>query len=182
MGPEPGMEPGAGMHRPPMDDAFGLARGQFWNHPKMIQRLNLTVGQRKAMDGILQEHRMKLIDLRANLERAEVALDPMIKGDTPDRKAIEAQIDRIVAARSDLERANALFLLDIRMQLNAGQWKQLQALRAQRMDRPRMEGRGAWQPGAQGPGMGPNQPSGTEPAQPPAPPASASEPGSGEMQ
>ena len=79
-----------------------------------------------------------------------------MKADTPDEKAIEAQIDRVVAARAELEKANARFLLDIRMQLKPEQWKQLQALRMNRMQHERMggAGRGEWGHDGQRPGMG----------------------------
>jgi periplasmic protein CpxP/Spy len=149
-----GMRPGFGMHRPPMERALGMAGGQFWNNPNTIKQLNLTDDQRKAMDGILQDHRMKLIDLQANLERAEVAMGPLLKADAPDRAQIEAQIDKVVQARADLEKANSLFLLDLRMQLKPDQWKQLQTMRQNHMQRGRMRerGRGGWgqgRPGAQ---------------------------------
>jgi len=151
-----GMGTGGGEHRPPAAQAFGFANGQFWNNPNMVQQLTLTDDQRKAMDGILQDHKMKLIDLRANLQKAELELGPMMKADTPDRKAIEAQIDKVVMARADLEKANARFLLDIRMQLKPDQWKQLQTLRMNRMQRGREggNGRGGWGQGGQRPGMG----------------------------
>ena len=146
-----------------MEGAFGGAgaHGQWWNNPNVVKQLNLTDDQRKAMDGILQDHRMKLIDLQANLEKAEVAMGPMMKADTPDQKAIEAQIDKVVVARADLEKANARFLLDIRMQLKPDQWKQLQTLRMNQMQRRGMRGdgrgggngRGAWGQGGQRPGM-----------------------------
>jgi periplasmic protein CpxP/Spy len=176
----PGGGPGFGQHRPPMEGAFGGAgaHGQWWNNPNVVKQLNLTDDQRKAMDGIVQDHKMKLIDLHANLERAEVAMGPMMKADMPDQKAIEAQIDKVVMARAELEKANARFLLDIRMQLKPDQWKQLQTLRMNRMQHQGMrgdgheggngrggwghdgqgpggEGRGAWGPGGQRPGMGP---------------------------
>jgi Spy/CpxP family protein refolding chaperone len=163
-----------------MEGAFGGAgaHGQWWNNPNVVKQLNLTDDQRKAMDGIVQDHKMKLIDLHANLERAEVAMGPMMKADMPDQKAIEAQIDKVVMARAELEKANARFLLDIRMQLKPDQWKQLQTLRMNRMQHQGMrgdgheggngrggwghdgqgpggEGRGAWGPGGQRPGMGP---------------------------
>ena len=194
-----GARPEFGQHQPPMENAFGFAGGQFWNNPNLVQQLNLTDDQRKAMDGILQDHKMKLIDLRANLQRAEVELEPMIKADTPDAKAIEAQIDRIVTARADLERANSRFLLDIRMQLKPEQWRQLQTLHSQRMQRERMRGDGrdghdGWGQDGKRPGMGgpgnqfhgpggqfhqPPSPGGQPPADvpPPAPPA-----GSGDEQ
>ena len=156
-----GMGPGMAQHRPPMEQAFGFANGQFWNNPNLVQQLNLTDDQRKTMDGILQDHKMKLIDLRANLQKAEVAMGPMMKADMPDQKAIEAQIDKVVMARAELEKANARFLLDIRMQLKPDQWKQLQTLRMNRMQHQGMgqrdgmdeHGRGQWGQGGQHPGM-----------------------------
>jgi len=146
-----------------MEGAFGGAgaHGQWWNNPNIVKQLTLTDDQRKAMDGIVQDHKMKLIDLHANLERAEVAMGPMMKADTPDQKAIEAQIDKVVMARAELEKANARFLLDIRMQLKPDQWKQLQTLRMNRMQHQGMRGdghvgrgdRGGWGQGGQRPGM-----------------------------
>lgn len=187
-----GMGPGFGEHRPPMERAFGGAGalGQWWNNPMVVKQLALTDDQRKAMDGIMQDHKMKLIDLQANLEKAEVEMGPMMKADMPDQKAIEAQIDKVVAARADLERANARFLLDIRMQLKPEQWKQLQALRMDRMERGPMgeRGRGAWGRDGQGQGgpggqfrrpMPGNQPPANAPQSNQAPPPA---PGSGEVQ
>lgn len=200
----PGMGPGFGEHRPPMEHAFGFANGQFWNNPNVVKQLNLGDDQRKAMDGILQDHRMKLIDLQATLQKAELALGPLMKADAPDRAAIEAQIDRVVSARGDLEKANARFLLDIRMQLKPDQWKQLQTMHQDRMGHEGMRehDRGQWghdgqRPGMDGPGM--NGPDGQfhghggqfhrpQPPQPPpdgapqAAPAPAPAPGTGANQ
>jgi len=191
----PGMGPGMEKHRPPVEQAFGFANGQFWNNPNTVQQLNLTDDQRKAMDGILQDHKMKLIDLKANLEKAEVQMGPMMKADSPDQRAIEAQIDKVVAARAELEKANARFLLDIRMQLKPEQWKQLETLRMNRMQRPGMrgdgqDGRGGWGPGGQRPGPGgpggrfhPPMPGGPPPADAPqSAPAPPPAPGSGDTQ
>jgi Spy/CpxP family protein refolding chaperone len=138
-----------------MERSFGFANGHFWNNPDVVKQLNLTDDQRKAMDGILQDHRMKLIDMQATLSKAEVAMIPLMKADTPDRAAIEAQIDKVVGARADLEKANARFLLDIRMQLKPEQWKQLQTLHQSRMhEGMRGHGEGEWRHDGRGPGMG----------------------------
>lgn len=188
----PGMGPGFGEHRPPMEKAFGFAFGQFWNNPNVVQKLNLSDDQRKAMDGILQDHKMKLIDLRATLERSEVELGPLMKADTPDRGALEAQIDKVVAARAALEKANAMFLLDIRMKLTPEQWKQLRDWRMERMGHDHMRGREGWQNDGQGPGMGWQRrqfrrpPQGDQPPadgqQPAPPPAPAPPAGPGDAQ
>jgi Spy/CpxP family protein refolding chaperone len=202
-----GMGPGEfGQHRPPMEGAMGGggAHGQFWNNPNVVKQLTLTDDQRKAMDGILQDHKMKLIDLQANLQKAEVTMGPMMKADMPDQKAIEAQIDKVVMARAELEKANARFLLDIRMQLKPDQWKQLQTMRMNRMQHQGMrgddhDGRGGWGQNGQRPGMdgqggqfrgGPGgqfhrpqggQPPANAPQSAPAPPP-ATAPGSGDTQ
>lgn len=122
-GPGPGM--GFGPHQPPMEQALGMGggHGRWWNNPDMIQQLKLTDDQRKAMDSILQAHREKLVDLRGNLEKAEIEMQPMMQQDTLDKSAVLAQVDKIAQARTELERANAHFLLDLRDKLTPDQWK-----------------------------------------------------------
>ncbi len=143
VGPGPG-GPGFGMHRPPMEQALGLRGpgGRWWNNPDMIQKLQLTDDQRKAMDQILLDHREKLIDMRAAVEKAELGLEPMLSDDQPNESQILAQIDKIAQARAELEKANARFLLAIRSKLSPDQWKQLQAARAERIRHRGMGPRG----------------------------------------
>jgi Spy/CpxP family protein refolding chaperone len=146
-GPEPGMGPGSGgpgfgMHRPPMEEALGLrgAHGRWWNDPALIEKLKLTDEQRKAMDEILLNHREKLIDMRAAVDKAELEMEPLIGDDQPNEARILAQIDKIAQARAELEKANARFLLAIRGKLSPDQWKGLKAARADRMQRRGWQG------------------------------------------
>jgi periplasmic protein CpxP/Spy len=177
-----------------MQRAFGpdMAQKGWWNNPRMMERLKLTDDQRKAMDGIMLAHREKLIDLRANLEKAELTMEPLMSADTPNDAAITAQIDKVVQARSDLERANARFLLAIRDKITADQWKALRAFRDEarmRMDQRRDGRRDERGPGMGGP-RGSGGPGGQFRREPPPPasgaPAPAPEPGatpaSGEQQ
>src|SRR5271165_4132210 len=164
MGGGNGSRPGFGDHRPPFERAFGPQgdHGRWWNNPKVVERLKLTDDQRKAMDGILLQHREKLIDLRGNVEKAELEMEPLIRDDEPNEGKILAQIDRVAQARAELEKANARFLLALRGKLTPEQWKQVQAYRANRgQERGGWgrdgqgqggEGRGDWKPGGQGPG------------------------------
>jgi Spy/CpxP family protein refolding chaperone len=175
-----GVGPGFGEHRPPIERAFGPDgdHGRWWNNPKIAERLKLTEEQRKAFDGILLEHREKLIDLRASLEKAELTLEPLMGEDQPNEARILAQIDKVAQARAELEKANARFLLAIRAKLTPEQWKQLQADRASHGPErhgqgPEGRGRdgqgpGSWKPGGEGPG-GQTHP----PTPPPAPQGAA---------
>jgi periplasmic protein CpxP/Spy len=126
--------PGFGNHRPPMERAMRWHNefGRWWNNPKMVEKLKLTDDQRKSMDSIFQNHREKLIDLRANLEKAEVAMEPLVKADQPNESAVMSQIDKVAQARAELEKANARFLFALRAKLTPEQWKQVQDFRQNR--------------------------------------------------
>ena len=126
------MGPGIGGRRTPMERALGPQgdHGRWWNNPKVVERVKLTDEQRKTFDGILLEHREKLIDLRANVEKAELEMESLIGTDQPDEARILSQIDKVAQSRAELEKANARFLLAIRNKLTPEQWKQVQAFRA----------------------------------------------------
>ncbi len=184
-----GVGPGFGPQRPPVERAFRF-RGhdeRWWDNPRLATALKLTADQQKAMDGILYAHREKLIDLQADLEKANLGMQPLMNADEPNKEAIEAQIDKVVEARAALEKANANFLLDLRMQLTPDQWKQVKAFREggmrDRMHGPDGHGWGGPRPGMHGPGgqfHGPMPPPGQTPPAQQTPPGSTAPPsGSG---
>jgi protein CpxP len=146
---------GFGGHRPPMEGALGPmgGHGRFWNNPAIVEKLKLTDDQRKSMDEIFLQHRETLVDLRGNLEKAELTLEPLIKADQPDESKITAQIDAVAQARAELEKANARFLLAIRAKLTPDQWKQIQDFRAEHP-----QGMRRWREGGQTPQAAPSQP------------------------
>ncbi len=160
-GPEPGQGPGkGGFGGPPMQRAFHDGNfGRWWNNPELAQQLNLTDQQKHQMDDIFLQHRLKLIDLNANLEKQETLLHPMIESDQPDEAKILAQIDAVAQARADLEKANAHMLFDIRKTLTPDQWQKLKAMREEHRSGKMMRDgrRGPDGPGARG---GPGGPGG----------------------
>lgn len=179
-GPGAGMGPGTVVivrRQPPFSRAFRFrgAIGRWWDNPRVVAELKLTDAQRNAMDQILYQHREQLIDLQANLERANLGMQPLMNADTPNEAAIDAQIDKVVQARADLERADARFLLALRMKLTPEQWKQVRDLRARRamMGRGPMPQRqwGQRQGGQFQPPGPPPSPSSSAPAQGPQAPA-----------
>jgi Spy/CpxP family protein refolding chaperone len=101
--------------------------GIWWHNPDLIQKLTLTPDQQKRMDDILQQSRLQLIDLRANVEKQELLMEPMLAANPPDTNKVLAQIDHTAQARAELEKANAKMLLGIRNVLTPDQWTKLQA-------------------------------------------------------
>ena len=176
--------PGQGPERdgpPPMERAFHDGHfGRWWNNPQIAQQLNLTDQQKKQMDDIFLQHRLKLIDLNAALEKQETLFRPMIEADQPDEAKILAQIDAIAQARADLEKANARMLFDIRKVLTADQWQKLKTLREEHRPGRMMhdghrgpggpDGQNMWRKHRQGPppdGAAPAPPQGQAAPQPP---------------
>jgi protein CpxP len=103
--------------------------GRWWTRPDEIERLGLSPDQRKNLNDILQQHRLKLIDLDAALQREEVILEPLVNADQPDDAKVFAQVDRVAQARAELEKANSRMLWQVRRVLTPDQWKLLQSPR-----------------------------------------------------
>jgi Spy/CpxP family protein refolding chaperone len=145
-----------------MDDARSHLRigppGMWWKNPDLVQKLSITPDQQKRMDDIFQQSRLQLIDLKAEVERQEVVLEPLLAANPPDTNKVLAQIDRAAQARAELEKANARMLLGIRTVLTPDQWTKLQAEeRGNRrmMFRDRQRPDGPPTPGVPGNPMGP---------------------------
>lgn len=111
----------------PRSDLRIAPPGMWWKNPDIVQKLTLTADQQKRMDDIFQQSRLQLIDLKANVEKQEVMLEPMLSANPPDTNKVLAQIDHVASARAELEKANAKMLLGIRGVLSADQWTKLQA-------------------------------------------------------
>ena len=126
MGMGMGMGRGMGMGPQPGRGPIERGMGRWWKDPQMVEKLGVTADQQKKMDDIFQQHRLKLIDVTAAVEREEVTLEPMMAADQPDEARIVAQIDKVAQARAELEKANARMLLGIRRVLTPDQWKKLQ--------------------------------------------------------
>lgn len=102
--------------------------GKWWKNSEIVQKVGLSDSQVQEMEKIFQEHRLRLIDLHANLQKEETRLEPLIESDQPNEAEVAAQIDRVASARGALEKANAMMYLGIRKQMTTDQWKKLQEI------------------------------------------------------
>lgn len=133
--------------------------GKWWKHPRVAQELNLTPDQSSEIEKIFVKSRPKLIDLRADLEKKQLALQVAMEDKTADRAAVEKKIEEVETARSSLQKTRAMMLLDMKQVLKPDQWEKLlskQEERRERMQerrqRMREGGPGAAPPSARRPG------------------------------
>jgi len=106
--------------------------GKWWKDSEIASALGLSDAQTKRIEEVFFEHRIKLIDLRAELERQETRLQPLLEADQPDETKVGAQIDLVLASRGRLEKANAMMMLAIRKVLTTEQWRKLESIKHER--------------------------------------------------
>ncbi len=158
--PAPPPPQGPGMGRGMMGmrgPGFGMARGGWWKNSKIAEQLKLSDQQKQQLEKTFTDYRLQLIDQRAAVEREETKLQPLMDADQLDKAKINSQLDALIAARSKLEKTAAMMHVSMREILTPEQWKQLQAMHAERRQ-TRQEHR---QGGRMRPGMrrqGPQQP------------------------
>jgi Spy/CpxP family protein refolding chaperone len=115
----------AQLPRPPMALP---GRGRWWKNADVVRELSLTEAQVSEIEQTFLEHRLKLIDLRAALDKHVVLLQLLMDADRPDEAKIAAQLELVLAARARLEKTQAMMVLAVHRLLSPEQWRRLEAL------------------------------------------------------
>ncbi len=107
----------------------GRGMGQWWRNPEVAERIGLSDQQTQQLEKISQDSRLKMIDLRADLEKQEVILGPMLQTYHPDEAQVLAQVEKVSQARAALEKARVQTILASRGILTEEQWNKLKDTR-----------------------------------------------------
>jgi Spy/CpxP family protein refolding chaperone len=138
----------------------------WWDSP-IVKDLNVTDDQQKQIKTIVHDYRNKLIDLRAAVEKADGNLNDILNEDKIDMKRATGAVDKMAAAKAEMNRNVTLMSVSLRAVLTPVQWRELQ----KRQPHPNgmMPGRpgGMGMPGPGMPGMGPGPMNGQGPNQGP---------------
>jgi Spy/CpxP family protein refolding chaperone len=106
--------------------------GKWWQDSKLAKQLQLTDTQISKLNQIFYDHRLKLIDDGAAMEKADLELQNLLDQDEPKDADVETQMDQVLAARGKLEREYTMMNLDLRKVLSVQQWKHLKSIRDER--------------------------------------------------
>jgi TonB family protein len=98
--------------------------GAWWTNTALVQQLGLTDDQKAKIERTFENHRQSIVSGTALLEKEEAQLGRLLEAEPLDRSAVLTQIDRVVQARGEIERANAA--MTMREILTRAQWMQLQ--------------------------------------------------------
>ncbi len=100
----------------------------WWAKP-VVKNLNLSQAQKQQIHATVQQFRVHLIDVRAEVAKAEIDLEEQFNRDPVDQQKANQAIERLIAARTDLTRTLSQMSLKLRMVLTEQQWRELQRLR-----------------------------------------------------
>jgi Spy/CpxP family protein refolding chaperone len=117
---------------PPGEDRGGLQLGppgRWWDNKDIARTIGLNSLQQKHMDELFTANRELLLKAYTNLQHEESQLEKITRAHELDENQIFQQIDRVTAARGDLEKATAHMQLQIRKELTADQVAKLDELR-----------------------------------------------------
>ena len=116
-------------------------RGAWWKNEKVIADLGLTPDQQVKLDQIMFTQRDKMIDLKAQLEKAELRMRDAMDKPAFNEKEVMDQLDRTITARGLLQKNRVEMIVKIHSVLTPEQWAKAKAKLHERMQNFREKGR-----------------------------------------
>ncbi len=111
----------------PMGHGNPLAR--WWVHPRIQERLQLTPDQIDQLDAIHAQYAQKIIDLRAEVEKARLVLERAMTQTAWNESEILDAARRLMERRNQMELTTLQMVLEMRRVLTPEQWQKLIELR-----------------------------------------------------
>ncbi len=105
--------------------AMDLPPGKWWRRPEIVQMLGLTDEQQSKLEQVSLKAMNELIDHRAELEKANVALRAELDQPQLNREAIRKAAARVSEARGRLFERELMMLFDMRSVLSDTQWTKM---------------------------------------------------------
>lgn len=105
--------------------AIDLPPGKWWRRVEVIQLLNLSEEQQNRIEAISLKAANELIDLKAEVEKANIALRLELDQPQLNREAIRRSAERVNIARGRLFDRELMMLVDMRSVLTDTQWNRM---------------------------------------------------------
>ncbi len=112
-----------------------LPPGKWWRRPEIVQALNLSDEQQDRLEAIFRSSAIDLIDLKAEVDKAAIALRGELDRPQLDRAAIRRMATRLSEARGRLFDRELTMLVEMRSVLTDPQWNRMRN-EIDRLERP----------------------------------------------
>jgi Spy/CpxP family protein refolding chaperone len=115
-------------------------QGKWWQSDEYKRDLGLTGDQSKRLEDVFQAAVPRLKSLKKALDQAESEFERLLE--RGDDGSVMDQVERVEAARSELNKSHTLMMLDMKRVLTAEQWTKFNAKhQAAERERTRSNGR-----------------------------------------
>ncbi len=105
--------------------AQDVPAGRWWHSPQVVQQLQLTDGEVSQLEQAFESSRIKMIQLKTQVEAERFKLQTMIEKHNADDAAIKAQHNSLEAARSALADERFAFMIKTRDIIGNARFQQL---------------------------------------------------------
>lgn len=137
-GPGPGGE-GPGPRGPAPGGGRPMAGNLF--APEMIMRhaeeISLTDEQRQAIRSEMDKAQDQFQDMQRKVRDEMEKMEDLMKPERVDENAVRAQLDKVLAAESEIKKAQLTLMIRIKNQLTGQQQGQLKEIQRNMMQQPR---------------------------------------------
>lgn len=117
----------------------GFPPGTWWKDRRVVEELRLTPEQQGKIEAIWMEHRRRLIDEKAELDRRQLDLSDVLSKEQVDEAAAMKAFEQVQAARAALERTTFGMRIRTKNVLSSEQQQKLDEV-AERTRRERQAG------------------------------------------
>jgi len=100
----------------------------WWENPRVVERLNLAPDQQKRIQELVFRHTEKMIDLRAEKQRAQLDLSRLLDAEALNDGALDKAAEALDAAQCSVERAQTRLRIEIARVLSREQRRALRDL------------------------------------------------------
>jgi len=114
-----------------------LPPGRWWRRPEIVQRLNLSAEQQDRLEAIFRSAAPDLIDLKAQVDKSNIALRGELDRTQLDRTAIVRIAAQLNQSRGKLFERELGMLVDMRSVLTDPQWERMRSELERLQERPR---------------------------------------------
>jgi len=102
---------------------------RWWDEKKFRKMLDLSSDQQRQLDAIFNANKSSILERYQAVVEEQQRMDLLCKRMPLDEASVFSEIDRLAAARAELEKANAHLLLTLRQGLDAKQIERLKSIK-----------------------------------------------------
>lgn len=129
-------------------ESLDVPPGRWWDRQAVVRLIGLSAEQKRNIETITLTHARAMVDLKANVERAELDLRAAADAEPFGADRVREAFGALVRARTALEVERFEMILRIREVLSHEQWQRLRRM----AEEARLRGP---EEGERGPGGGP---------------------------